>query len=389
MVLERLYYFDPFSNIIISCDVHCKGSEETVKSNLKKAIESFEAFETAVSLNEENCLQYENINFRINSENISFSQDDDLSILKRLSAHPFDLENGETLKVIARKERFGYTVYFCMHHIVGDANSLIMLIKSFAKIMTGKEGKIALADEKAEKNIALDAQTEYLINSINRHSFKDGYTREDFLKMQRKLFEENNPIIEKKVVDENELEDLILFCKKENVSLTAHLVNEVFENRDVETVCLPTDTREKENTFGNFVGRIDIKRKDLGKITDNAERLKKIGAFIKNRLKNKSETDKGTEIMRRINPEFFDDVIFGTYTGNLSPFTKRMAKIIGFKDEKATSFVSNLKKVEFERKDDFYITNTCFYPPHPTERFSTVGVVTQDNQMIITVQRYK
>lgn len=138
MASERIYYNEPFSNIIISCDVHSDKAESTIKEKLSEAVKSFKPFCLAVLVDEENNLKYENKGFEKNLENINFSEADDSSVLKQLVAHPFDLSNAETLKITICKESFGYTVYFCVHHIIADANSLILLIKRFAVLMVEK-----------------------------------------------------------------------------------------------------------------------------------------------------------------------------------------------------------------------------------------------------------
>lgn len=54
-----------------------------------------------------------------------------------------------------------------------------------------------------------------------------------------------------------------------------------------------------------------------------------------------------------------------------------------------TSFISNLKTVCFDCESNMKISNLCFYPPYPPERTSTIGIVTQNDQMIITIQKIR
>lgn len=389
MASERVYYNEPFANIVISCEVHSDKSEDTIKAKLNEAVKSFKPFSLAVLVDEENNLKYENKGFEKNLENINFSEAGDLSILKQLAAYPFDLSNAETLKIIIHKESLGYTVYFCMHHIIADANSLILLIKRFAALMVEKNIP-HVSDYTAEKNnIELDLKEKYLVDTINRHYPTKKYSREEFSEMHARLYRENELEFEKRVLIKSEIDKIKEHCKTHGVSISAYLVNELFEKQHVETVCLPVDTRVSAELFGNYVSRIDIKRRDIGKSSDENERLKAIGGLIKSKLENREEIDRGEKMMDSICHDFFDDVIFSAYTDKSVPFAKKMAKMIGFKDERPTVFVSNLKTVDFEEDESFFVTNTCFYPPHPTERLSTVGVITQKDRMIITVQKFK
>ena len=49
----------------------------------------------------------------------------------------------------------------------------------------------------------------------------------------------------------------------------------------METICLPVDSREIENTFGNFVGRIDISRKSIEMELDTQNQAVIINKYIK------------------------------------------------------------------------------------------------------------
>lgn len=389
MASERVYYNEPFSNIIISCDVHSDKAESTIKEKLSEAVKSFKPFCLAVLVDEENNLKYENKGFEKNLENINFSEADDSSVLKQLAGYPFDLSNAETLKITICKESLGYTVYFCVHHIIADANSLILLIKRFAALMVEKNIP-PVSDYTAEKkDTELDLKEKYLVDTINRHYPTKRYSREEFSEMHARLYRENELEFEKRALTKSEIDKIKEHCKTLGVSISAYIVDEVFKEQKVETVCLPVDTRVKSELFGNYVSRIDIKRKDIGKSPDENERLKAIGGLIKSKLENREEIDRGEKMMDSICPDFFDDVIFSAYTDKSVLFAKKMAKMIGFKDERPTVFVSNLKTVDFEEDESFLVANTCFYPPHPTERLSTVGVITQKNQMIITTQKFK
>src|SRR5699024_3471376 len=124
-------------------------------------------------------------------------------------------------------------------------------------------------------------------------------------------------------------------------------------------VCLPVNSREADNTFGNFVGRIDISRKSIEKESDVHNRAAIINKHIKSILENKNEIDKGEEMLNQIHPGFYDDVIFSVYTEESNLFAKKMSKFIGYKDDKPTTYVSNLKIVNFNCKANLKISNLC------------------------------
>ena len=50
------------------------------------------------------------------------------------------------------------------------------------------------------------------------------------------------------------------------------------------------------------------------------------------------------------------------------------------------ALLSLCKEVQLHTED---VSDLCFYPPHPGERYATMGVVTYKNQMVITVQKFR
>lgn len=388
MSLERLYYNDPFSNIVISCDIFCEESSELLSRVLKTTIEEFELL--GVSISVDSNLKYCNVEHNRNIDNILFSNQDEFIILKSLVEHPFDLQNGETLKIVVQTKEFGYTMYFCMHHIIGDANSLILLIKKFLARM--QSNNICVVENKNTSQnqiVELDAQCKYLISTINRQYPRKQYSRNEYLSMHSQVYSNNNLEISILILNEREFREMKDFCKKHAVSISSYIVSELFRMQNVDTVRLAVDTRETETLFGNFVSRIDISRGSVEKESDIDSRVTIINKQIKGVLENKSELVKSEEMLNQIHPEFYDDVIFSVYADESNLFARKMSKFIGFKDNRPTTFVSNLKTVNLGFETNLKISNLCFYPPHPMERTSTIGIVTQHDQMIITIQKFR
>ena len=168
--------------------------------------------------------------------------------------------------------------------------------------------------------------------------------------------------------------------------MTAYIVSELFRIQNIKTVCVPVNLRETENLFGNYVGRIDISRKN---IEGEQNSTSAINRQIRRILENKNEIEKGEQILNLIHPGFYDDVIFSVYSNEANAFAKKMSNFIGYKNENAITFLSNLKTIDFACSSNLKVSNLSFYPPHPIERCATIGIVTQDDQMIITIQKFR
>ena len=85
---------------------------ETLKRVLKTAVEGFETLGVSISLDDNGDLRYCNVGHNRNLDNILFSALDEVSILKSLARHPFDLQNGETLKIVIQTKDFAIQYIF-------------------------------------------------------------------------------------------------------------------------------------------------------------------------------------------------------------------------------------------------------------------------------------
>ena len=390
MSLERLYYHDPFSNIIISCDLYCSERAATITQALRTTIASFELLSVAMFLDEDGHLKYRKVGHKRNSENILFVELDEQGIVKSLVKNRFDLQNAETLKIMIQAKEYGYTMFFCMHHIIGDANSLILLIKKFFAVL--QHHSFAFVEAKStlpKEAVEVQQQIKYFIDTINKQYPRQQYTRNDYQSMHLQLYRDNELDITKITLNKYEYLMLKEVCKALRVSITAYLVSKIFEKQHVDTICLPMDFREAEHIFGNFVSRIDISRRSMEKETDKWKQKKAIDRCIKKAIYNKVEREQKEEILRQIHPGFFDDVIYDLYANVANSFARKMTRLIGYKENGPTTYFSNLKYIEIPCTANSALCNLCFYPPHPLERFSTIGVVTQNEQMTFTIQKFR
>ena len=381
MSLERLYYFDPFSNIVLSCRLNRKVEAEELIKDLQSGLLSVPALAQGISLGEQGQLVYEKLGYCANLHNISSSDQAEEEILWELMSHAFDLPKGESIKIVYKPTEEGYVLYLCMHHLIGDANSLLLLLR---QMLCGASADIPESASAESEDVELDPQSRYLLAAIEKQCVKGKpYSSRDYLSMHERIFARSKPEIRKICLQEQELLAMKKHCKEQGISLTAYMVSELANNRDLDLICLPVDTRSCPGSFGNFVGRIDIDRRFL-RNRDNIPQA--IQSRIRQALEDRDAQARSQQLLSRIPPQFYDDVIFDRYGDRPKPSVRSTAKLLGYKDPRPTAFLSNLKEVQFQAEG---ISELCFYPPHPAERYATIGVVTYNNQMVITVQKFR
>lgn len=389
MSLERLYYNDPFSNVIFSVDLLCEIPEDTLLRVLRNTLQELPVLGLGLSLNEQSALVYTEVGHKRNLENIAFSRDEEVSVLKELAAHPFALHRGESIRIVVQTLPTGYRMFFCLHHIIGDGGSLLLLIRQFvARLQNAPPPPLSPVCPAEGSGAELDLQGKYLVSTVNKRYPRRSYSRSEYRSMQESLYGQHSLQIQKYILPAPQFRELKQLCKKLGVSVTAYFAAELFARQNVERICLPVDTRQAPNCFGNFVGRIDLFRKDPEPEAALEDRACYIHRQIQSQLADPPALSKGEAILEALHPGFFDDIIFSTYTHRSDPFAKKMGKLIGYKDATPTSFVSNLKTVSFDPDDRLQISRLCFYPPHPAERVSTIGIVTCQEEMIVTVQQF-
>ncbi len=394
MALERLYYNDPFSNIVISTKILYHGKIDNIESSIKYAVENYEPLGQSIALSQNGELKYKFIGFETNVNNIYFSNEDDKSIVKFLMQHSFNLTNADSFKVIIKKDRDGiFCLFFCLHHIIGDANSLLLIIDTvFNKLFDGRDTAYRCSISKpiciGENN--LSTQSKYLISTIESRCSKKNYSFEEYSNMFHTLYENNELDVFQIILNDCELSQLIAKSKELGVSVTAYIASALFEKMNVDLICMPIDTRIEKMDFGNYVSRIDVLRKDAYDSTSFSKTALKINEKIKSYKNNSEEQLKNELLLSTINPLFFDDVIYDAYTERNIPYARKMAEMIGYKTGKQkTSFISNLRTISFSITNLDTIKSVAFYPPPTLERISTIGIVTFNNQMIITIQKFR
>ena len=129
MALERLYYNDPFSNIIISFELIGNIEVSEVIQAIKNTIVKYDILGTAITLNESNNLKYNYVGHKKNLGNIKCVSENDEKIVKTLARSFFILEEGDTIKIIINLTKYGFSIYFCVHHIIADGVSVVTFIK--------------------------------------------------------------------------------------------------------------------------------------------------------------------------------------------------------------------------------------------------------------------
>ncbi len=381
MALERLYYHDPFSNIVLSCFLKRSIGEEELVRALQSAILSVPALSRGISLGEDGHLVYERVGYSANLKNILASREEEDSILWGLMSHAFDLPKGESVRMVYKPTDEGYVLYLCMHHIIGDANSLLLLLQ---QVLNGGAADILETASELSEAVELDPQARYLLSAIEKQCpGGKGYSREDYLAMHERIFARQKAKIRKIYVQEQELLAMKKHCKEQGISLTAYMASELMKQGDLDLLCLPVDTRSTRGLFGNYVGRIDIEKKSLRKQENIPQAIQQ---KIRQALEDKEAQIRSERLLSKIPPQFYDDVIFDSYGDRPKPPVRSTAKLLGYKDPRPTAFLSNLKEVQLHAED---VSDLCFYPPHPAERYATMGVVTHKNQMVITVQKFR
>ena len=392
MALERLYYNDPFSNIIISFELIGNIEVSEVIQAIKNTIVKYDILGTAITLNESNNLKYNYVGHKKNLGNIKCVSENDEKIVKTLARSFFILEEGDTIKIIINLTKYGFSIYFCVHHIIADGVSVVTFIKHILSKLVLNESILPDTPQNTEPNsmqVDLGNRLNILIKSIDRHCSNRIYSRNDYYSMFTSINNDNELDVVKYIIEGEDFFELKKVCHDLKVSINSYLIVMVFENQDIEMISIPVNLRCDDYIGGNYIGQINIDKRIIMDKLNFKDKLKVIDEKIKRMLQEKHDIINGVALLDNINPSFFDDIIYDKYSSFSNPGSMRMNDIIGYRNRKKTTFISNLKTINLPISSVFKVKNLFFYPPAVLDRIATMGVVSLDDQMSITVQNYK
>lgn len=391
---ERADLFDVNMMIAMSIDVKGNIDDEQVVRAFHRAVDAQEIFTMHIVIDEFGNAYYEPYDSQNNT--LTFLDKDIREIIIEQEKIRFRIEEGEFLRVYARRTSKGLTFIFLMHHLAGDGKSLCYFIESFMTAMAGLELKYMKMKRLDVDDLPPKSKMPFFYKKYVKH-FNRMWKKEKriftFLDMDEsfnQFWSKHKTVIETRIIDEAELLSMKSMCHDNRIGLTSLLIADYLKNTvGKQDIGLAVDGRLDGNRcMGNQATGISIKYKYHRKISllDNAMKIDKA---IKNRLSDLRFKYFILHFMAAFDSSLIDAVNLqysGAYTSKTS---KKLASILGYGKNTKDLSVSNLTVLDIpEKYGELYIDNVSFVPPVISYGKNVIGIATVNNKMIISRHYY-
>lgn len=387
---ERANLFEP--NVYIGMVVKLCGnlSRKEIEQAVYEAYEANEATMSKIVLEENGDAYYETME---TSGGKFFIKDCPWEeVLIQSEKQPFALNEGELVRTFLTKEEEHLILLIHAHHLVGDGQSVLILLNDIVNYLNGKmlTYKPMLSIERSflEKRARLTTGIELYTKRLNKKWKKNNisFTWDDYYAIHRKYWDEYTSEIEWKIYNIKELKEN---CPK-GVTINSYMIaNLLKEHSECEVVGIPVSIRE-DNSMSNQTSGIAIKYKYNFKKTFeiNANRIHKA---IYKKINNKNMKFFILLFMERLCPSLVDAVLLQSHGCYQNKMTEKLAKTMGYVGNKGRDLgVTNLNQIKilsgYER---FSIKDIMFVPPKVSYTNEVIGINTYEDKVSVCYHKMK
>ena len=387
---ERANLFEP--NVYISMIVKLSGDllSEEIEQAVCKAYEANEATMSKIVLEENGDAYYE----KMGSSGCKFIIDSCSwkELLHQSEKTPFALNEGELVRTFLTKENEQLILLIHAHHLVGDGQSVLILINDIVNSMNKQpltyKPMLSVDRNFLEKRAKLVAGIKAYINWLNQkwQKNKRAFTWDDYYAIHRKYWNKHVSEMEWKTYN---IKELKLRCPK-GITINSYMITELLRvHPGCEVVGIPVSIREDKG-MSNQTSGIAVKYKYNSKKTFevNADRVHKV---IYKKLKSINMKYFVLLFMERLCPSLIDAVLLQSHGCYQNKLTEKMAKVMGYIGDGGRDLgVTNINKIDipsvYER---FTIMDIMFVPPKVSYTKEVVGMSTYADVLTVCYHKMK
>lgn len=389
IIYERGELFDV--NMMITMSIRISGcpSEEEIVRAFSLAVGTNEILLSRIVIDNDGRAFYVDND---HPESFIRKADDSLdAIRQREEKKRFKLEKGEYIRAYYEVEEDRTTILFLMHHMAGDGMSLQYFIEDFMTFLAGEQ-KSFKEIRTAETGDALDVVSHGIIRHYNRKWNKHVFSFSDMDKAYDAYWKDRTSVIDRKVIEKEEMDKILDECRKAGVRYTAYITAWLIkESQRTMDIGYAMDYRQDKNrSMGNQASGFSIRYRYNSEksLLDNARAIqKKIDKKIR-------EHEKGSYILSFVAgfvPTLHDAVNLehaGTFHDKVS-FS--LARLMGYIGTTKDYSITNLTVADIPvRYGDYEIEEMMFAGPVVSYGKIIFSIVSCNGKTVITkhVRKY-
>lgn len=388
---ERADLFEP--NIYIEFLVQILGnpSVEGLVLAVKAAFAANEATLSKISLKKDGTSFYERVNE--SGCSVTVVQKDWKELIRENEKIPFNIEQGELMKVFIIQLGGKISLFIMAHHLVGDGKSITYFLEDVMNALSGEKLEYKplrlITQNSFPKESELPVYFKLYVNNFNRKWRRSGrnFTWDDYYNIHKNYWKERSSKVIYETFSPEEINRIHIFAKEMGVSVNSYITTAFLEaNRDNSTIGMAVDARLDHNrSMSNQATGISVDYTYSDKITF-AENASRIHQKMHKKLDNLAKKYFILQFMPLFMPTLIDSVLLYTYDLYQNKTTQKLAKVMGYKGGKTRELgITNLTRLDIPNTYGPYrIQGAVFIPPVVSYAKHIIGVSTMDDGMVIT-----
>lgn len=314
---------------------------------------------------------------------------------KRIGLKEWNVLKNGLLKVFIYPDEKDMRLLFVAHHLLGDGRCLLELVEEFGRIYVedikptySPERLIRTLDD-LPPNSDLKGVSSYLVKSMNNKWRKEHIvvTYEEYEKFSDEFAAKNPVAHEIKEVDPRELKAMKSCCKENKITINDLLMAKTYISLETNKIIIAADVRDRiscynKGAYGNYATAMGIVSKS--KTKDVIKRAKEVHKQVKLHMEDNRKLMLILSCYLNMDQTLIDSAAIST----LGEFKSKAAKLVG-----ASMF-------GYQKRDGISITNlgqiksrgiieAAFIPPASPATTQTIGVLTVNDKMRISVSYYE
>lgn len=397
LLTERIHYYAPAINIVLTCTVGGNPNIEELKTAIRKGVDKHDIFRSRVVLNEEGEGYYEPIPEAVVKIELleSYEEEDWKKLIYEQERIAFDFVHGELIRFFILRKIERIQLIMIAHHLCGDGLAITYLLRD---IMTAL-GNPSLATQRmpvricTERDIPKVARLRPHVRLLVRWGNKQWnkkkrvFRYEEFLSMFRRYWNNHQTAVEDFVISGDTLIRLQDVCRNNKITIntaiaTAFLLTIRTETESGYAVSVRP---ERYEGMGNFASGVSIEYEPV-KDASFWKNAIAIQLQLYKKIKNVKKKYFVLEFMSKVEPTIMDSIYFNTYADYQDKIAASFANMFRYKNNPRGMGITNLTRLKIPSAyGNYRIEDLRFVAPIVPNAKRIIGVVTLEDTMAITM----
>lgn len=390
IVTERPNLFEPNDLIVFYAELGGAIPADNFTDAIKAAYAANEATMSKIVLETNGAAYYKKMSH--SGCKVAILRGDWREAVRTNEKIPFDLKNGELIRCFLNSSEEKTDLLVMAHHLAGDGKAIVRFIEDVMETLSGASltyrPMTPLTRESIPKIGKYPPAARIYPRLCNRKWRKMGspsFSWEDHDRLYRRYWENASSYLDDKRLSEEETALVIQAAKRIGVSVNSYIITAFLRAEgNFRNVGIPVSVRENENSsMTNLTSGIRILYR-----YHESRSFSKNAKIIHRKVLTELKTHRWLPLrfLSEFSPALIDGVLLYTYQCIDNPTIARLAKVMGYTEERKRDVgITNLTVLDLPSDyGNTKIRKIIFIPPNVSYCNHVIGVSTFDGEMTLT-----